>query len=356
MTRWFPAVAAAAAALIGALGVLAAPGARVEVGLLSAVVVAALLPPVPWPVLAVATYVPAVLLVARGHGEGLTFLLIVAVSALVLRCDDRWARLVLGTVAVAVPPVLQLVAPTEWGWPFWTGGILVSWLSAEQLRRYRALVEQLRATRERLAEQAVQLERRRIAAELHDLVGHSLGVLLLHVTGARRRIPDDPGGATEALLRAESIGRSGLAEIRRGVAALRTGTDTALVPASTAADVPDLVASTAAAGCPVTLTVTGELSAVEPLTGLAVYRVVQESLANAARHAAGAAVSVALTVGPGAVEVCVRDRGGPPGPRGPAGVGLVGMRERVQAMGGTFEAGPTGGGWQVRAVLPGVGG
>jgi len=339
-----------------ALGVLAAPGARVEVGLLSAVVVAALLPPVPWPVLAVATYVPAVLLVARGHGEGLTFLLIVAVSALVLRCDDRWARLVLGTVAVAVPPVLQLVAPTEWGWPFWTGGILVSWLSAEQLRRYRALVEQLRATRERLAEQAVQLERRRIAAELHDLVGHSLGVLLLHVTGARRRIPDDPGGATEALLRAESIGRSGLAEIRRGVAALRTGTDTALVPASTAADVPDLVASTAAAGCPVTLTVTGELSAVEPLTGLAVYRVVQESLANAARHAAGAAVSVALTVGPGAVEVCVRDRGGPPGPRGPAGVGLVGMRERVQAMGGTFEAGPTGGGWQVRAVLPGVGG
>jgi len=355
-TRWFSALAAAAAALVGVLAVLAAPQARLEIGLLSAVVVAGLLLPLPWPALVLMTYLPPVLLLARGRGEGLTFLLIIAVSVFVLRCDDRRVRLALGIAAVAVPPVLQLVSPSDWGWPFWTGGILVSWLSAEQMRRYRSLVEELRETRERLAEQAVQLERRRIAAELHDLVGHSLGVLLLHVTGARRRIADDPAGATEALLRAETVGRSGLAEIRRGVAALRNRTGTAVVPAATATDVPDLVAATAAAGCPVTLTVTGELDTVGPLTGPAVYRVVQESLSNAARHAPGAAIRVAVSVRPGAVEVCVRDGGGPPAPRAPAGVGLVGMRERVQALGGTFEAGPAGGGWQVRAVLPEVAG
>jgi signal transduction histidine kinase len=217
------------------------------------------------------------------------------------------------------------------------------------------LVAELEATRERLAVQAVHLERRRIAAELHDLVGHSLGVLLLHVTGARRRIEDDPAGATEALRRAESIGRAGLAEIRRSVAALRDEAGTSLAPATTAADVPALVAATAAAGCPARLRVDGELAEVEPITGLAVYRVVQESLANAARHAPGAAVTASVSVRAGDVEVVVADAGGPAPPRGPAGVGLVGMRERVEALGGTLAAGPAGPGWEVRAVLPRAG-
>lgn len=354
--RWAAGLAAAASALVGVLGTVAEPAARVEVAALSAVPVLAYLLSLRWrlptALLILWTYVPAVVLLVRDRGEGATFLLIVALSFAVLSTDDRRTRAAAGLLAVAVPPVVQLLAPTDWGWPFWTGGLLITWLSAEQMRRFRALVAELEATRERLAEQAVHLERRRIAAELHDLVGHSLGVLLLHVTGARRRIGDDPAGATEALLRAESIGRAGLAEIRRSVAALRDEAGLALEPSMTAADVPELVARTAAAGTAVTLAVDGEPAAVEPLTGLAVYRIVQESLANATRHAPAAAVTVTVSVRSAAVEVAVRDTGGGPGARGPAGVGLVGMRERVEALGGTFAAGPAGRGWAVTATLP----
>lgn len=372
---WFLRVAAAATALIGLLGaaVAAGPAARLEVGGLSAAAVVGYLVAarrrLPTVLLVAWTFTPSVLLALRHRGEGTMFLLVVAVSLVVLVEDDRWVRLVAGTAATLSPAVVQLLAPSEWGWPFWVGGILFGWLSAEQMRRFRALVAELGATRERLAVQAVHLERRRISAELHDLVGHSLGVLLLHVTGARRRLRDDPAGAEEALRQAESIGRSGLAEIRRSVAALRDEAGTAIAPMLTAADVPDLVERTAAAGCAVRLRVDGDLAAVESIIGLAVYRVVQESLANATRHAPGAAVAVGVDVRADAVGVSVRDTGGgggggtgsggagsggagAGGVGGTGGVGLVGMRERVAALGGALSAGPVAGGWEVRARLP----
>jgi signal transduction histidine kinase len=350
------ALAAAASALVGLLLVASSAGHRASVAAVSAAVVAGCLVGLRWrlptAVLIPWLYGPPVGSLLHQRGEGVVFLVVVALSYLVLREDDGRLRVAAGVLAVAVPGTVQLVVHDDWGWPFWTGGLVVTWLSAEQVRRFRALVAELEATRERLAEQAVHLERRRIAAELHDLVGHSLGVLLLHVTGARRRIGDDPAGAEEALRRAESIGRSGLAEIRRSVAALRDETGTSLAPATTAADVPALVAATAAAGCAASLEVSGSLAEVEPITGLAVYRVVQESLANAARHAPGAAVRVSVAVGAADVEVTVADTGAQTRPRGAAGVGLVGMRERVEALGGTLSAGRTEAGWTVRAVLP----
>jgi signal transduction histidine kinase len=354
--RGWAAGAAAAAALIGVLTTVFSTGDRAPAALVTAAAVGAYLVALRWrvptAVLLVWTYGPPVAALLHRRGESLVFLIMVAVSYLVQREDDRRLRFAAGLLAVASPAAVQLVVRDDWGWPFWTGGLLVTWLSAEQLRRFRALVAELEATRERLAEQAVHLERRRIAAELHDLVGHSLGVLLLHVTGARRRIGDDPAGAEEALRRAESIGRAGLAEIRRSVAALRDEAGTSLAPATTAADLPALVATTAAAGGPARLLVSGELAEVEPITGLAVYRVVQESLANATRHAPGAAVTVRVRVRAGEVEVTVTDTGGPAPPRGPGGVGLVGMRERVEALGGRLTAGPTAAGWEVRALLP----
>ncbi len=355
------ALAAAASALVGCLLVVFSPDDRGSVGLACAAVVAGclvgLVRRLPTPVLVVWLYGPPVASLLAGAGEGVVFLLVVALSYVILQEGDRRLRVAAGVLAVAVPGAVQLVLHGDWGWPFWTGGLLVTWLSAEQLRRYRALVAELETTRERLAAQAVHLERRRIAAELHDLVGHSLGVLLLHVTGARRRIEDDPAGSAEALRRAESIGRSGLAEIRRSVAALRDETGASLAPAMTATDVPALVAATAAAGCAATLEVSGSLAGIEPITGLAVYRVVQESLANATRHAPGAAVLVAVAVGTDQVDVTVADGGAgrPAGQGGPAGVGLVGMRERVEALGGTLAAGPAARGWRVHATLPRAG-
>lgn len=353
---WFAGVAAAAVALVGVLGATGATGtaARVEVAGLSAVCAAAFLVatrrPPPTALLAAWTFAPPVVLALRERSEGTYFLLVVAVCFLVLVEPDRRVRLAAGVVAVATPGLVELAVRPDWGWPFWAGGILFGWLSAEQMRRFRALVAELTATRERLAEQAVHLERRRIAGDLHDLVGHSLGVLLLHLTGARRRLRDDPAGAEEALRQAEAIGRAGLAEVRRGVAALRDERGAALAPVPTAADVPELVAWSAG---PVQLAVTGELAEVEPVAGLAVYRVVQESLANAARHAPGAAVSVEIGVRPEGVDVVVGNGGGGAGPTpGGAGVGLIGMRERVAALGGRLAAGPAGAGWEVRAHVP----
>lgn len=358
---WFAGAAAVLAAAIGVLGVIGAPGgtARVEVAALSALTVAGFVVAtrrrLPTPLLAAWTFAPAIVLALRERGEATMFLLVVAVSYLVLVEDDRWVRVAAASVATLSPAAVQLRVHSDWGWQFWMCGILFGWLSAEQIRRFRALVAELAATRERLAEQAVLLERRRIAAELHDLVGHSLGVLLLHVTGARRRVRDDPAAAEEALRQAETIGRSGLAEIRRGVAALRDEAGTGLAPTPSAADVPGLVERTAAAGTPVDLLVTGELSGLEAMTGLAVYRVVQESLANAARHAPGAAVQVRVHIAAEAVDVTVLDAGAGPdgsGPTGVGGVGLIGMRERVEALGGTFSAGREPGGWRVAAHLP----
>ncbi|MFL6128301.1 MAG: histidine kinase [Mycobacteriales bacterium] len=352
---WFAGVAAAAAALVGVLGTVGADGARagLEVAALSALSAAGFLVAtrrrLPTALLAGWTFAPPITLALRERSEGTYFLLVIAVCFVALVEPDRRIRLAAGLVAVAVPGVVELAVRPDWGWPFWTGGILFGWLSAEQMRRFRALVAELTATRERLAEQAVQLERRRIAGDLHDLVGHSLGVLLLHVTGARRRLRDDPAAAEEALRQAEAIGRAGLAEVRRDVAALRDERGAGLAPVPTAADVPELVGRTAG---PVELTVTGDLAGVEPVAGLAVYRVVQESLANAARHAPGAAVQVEVDVRPEAVEVVVRDAGGAGAAPDAGGVGLVGMRERVEALGGRLSAGPAGTGWAIRAAIP----
>ncbi|HEV2759562.1 MAG TPA: histidine kinase [Acidimicrobiales bacterium] len=356
---WRRAVVVAGA--VGIAGVAAAEGrtARLEVAALAAVtmtgfVVHARWPRMPTVVLGLWTFLPAIVLNLRERGEGTMFLLVVALSFLILVTPDPRTRAVFGTLAVLSPPAIHALSPQDWGWPFWMMGIGFGWLSSEQMRRFHAVATDLAATRELLARQAVHVERRRIAAELHDLVGHSLTVVLLSLTGARRLVRDDPDAATEALLEAEAVGRASLAEIRGSARALRddkaTGPEFAPMPA--ARDLRDLIASMVSTGCRVDLDIVGDVENVEPLTGLVVYRVVQESLNNAARHAPGASARVAVAVAPDAIDVDVHDAGGVGRGKGPAGVGLVGMRERVEAVGGTLEAGPVPGGWRVRAHVP----
>ncbi len=357
---WWAGVAAVAAAVTGVVAALALnpDHSVVAVAVGTAVVVAGYLVRIRWTtmptaVLLVWTVVPPLILNLRGEAEGTMFLLIVALSYATMIQPDRRLRIAYCVVGVALPPFINLFAYDDWGWPYWMMGILFGCLSSAQTRRFRLLVRELEATRERLAEQAVGAERRRLATELHDLVGHSLTVVLLFLTGARRRVRADPAGAEAALLEAEEIGRRCLGEIRHNVALLR-GADgtTGTAPMPTARDVPDLVASVSAAGTPLLLSVDGELDEVEPMAGLAIYRVVQESLANAATHAAGARVEVALTVRADVTSVTIVDSGGQDITTRPPGVGLIGMRERVESLGGTFEAGPLERGWRVRAVLP----
>jgi signal transduction histidine kinase len=354
------------AGVVGLVGVVAADGAaaRLEVLALTVVTMAGFVARSRWHampvvVLAAWTFLPAVVLCLRRRGEATMFLLVVAVSFLVLVTSNRRTRTIAGLLAVSAPLVVQAISPQDWGWPFWMMGIAFGWLSSEQMRRFHAMATELAATRELLADQAVHLERRRIAAELHDLVGHSLTVVLLNLTGARRLVRDDPDAATEALLQAEEVGRASLREIRASARALRDDEragDRAFVPMPTARDLPQLVATLVSTGARVDLDIAGDIDEVEPVTGLVAYRVVQESLSNSTKHAPGASAHVAVAVAPDAVDIDVSNAGGAHRERGAAGVGLVGMRERVEAVGGTLQAGPHAGGWRVRAHLPRGGG
>jgi signal transduction histidine kinase len=364
---WWGRVASAIAGVVAVVGVVSAldddSAPVLIVAVASAVSVAGFLVAsrrrIPTPLLFAWTAVPAIALNVWTDTEALMFLVVVSVSYCALVETRPQVRHGIGVAGIASPVLIELLSPHDWGWPFWTLGIAFSYLSSLQLRQFRLLVVELEATRNQLAEQAVNDERRRIAAELHDLVGHSLTVVLLHLSAARRRlrkrgVPIDP--ETDAdLAAAEAIGRDSLAEIRQNIVALR-GDRAGLQPLPSAKDVRDLIGRSMAAGSVVNLTVTGgELDTIEPMTGLAVFRVVQESLANAARHAPGAASTVTIDVSPTNVCVEVRDidfRADVAPATNAAGIGLVGMRERIESLGGEFAAGPTTDGWSVRARLP----
>jgi signal transduction histidine kinase len=225
---------------------------------------------------------------------------------------------------------------------------------------------ELRANQTNVASQAAADERRRLAREIHDVIAHSMTVTMLHVSGARLALQDSPPSvddAIEALLEAEKQGRQSLADIRRTVGLLTVEDESQLeAPLPDTADLAGLIKSFADAGQPVTFTVAGDLAAVPASTGLAVFRVVQEGLANAAKHAPGAPVSVDIQVVCGApmsggrrVDVHVTNAE-PTEPVAVAvpggGRGLPGMIERVEALGGRLTAGPRRGGWEVSARLP----
>jgi signal transduction histidine kinase len=240
--------------------------------------------------------------------------------------------------------------PESGAWVNWMAGTSVTALAALLLRQQFVLVQALRSAQTSLAERSAAEERNRIARELHDVIAHSLTVALLHVSSARLAVQTDPSEADEALAEAERLGRSSLDEIRATVGLLRSGPGDGLAPpVPTAAQVPVLVEQFRQAGAVVSLTVDGDISALPATTGLALYRISQEALTNAAKHATGAPVFVNIVVGHGRADVHVESAGPP---RNGTGQGLAGIRERAAALGGTSRAGPGGSGWVVEASLP----
>jgi signal transduction histidine kinase len=176
---------------------------------------------------------------------------------------------------------------------------------------------------------------------------------MLHVTAARLAVGrGDSTAATEALEEAERAGRASLNEIRHTVGLLRTdGAGPDRAPQPGAPDVCELVEGYRAAGLDVSLDVTGVLSSIGPAAGLALYRIVQESLTNAGKHAAGGRTIVRVEVGP-PLQVDIATEGGAATRAGGNGMGIAGMAERVAALAGTFEAGPRRDGWRVVATIP----
>ncbi|MER6215529.1 MULTISPECIES: sensor histidine kinase [unclassified Streptomyces] len=228
-------------------------------------------------------------------------------------------------------------------------------------KRWQREVE---ANRLLLADRAVAEERRRIARELHDIVAHHITTMQLMAGGARANLAHDPDAAREALVILEDSGRMALGEMRQLLDVLRAGEEAECGPPAPqpgTADLQRIVTESRLAGMDTEFTVHGTVRPLPPTVALTVFRVVQEALTNARKHAGNAGARVRLTYRPQevAVEVCDDGPGEAPPRRSPArhpgrgGYGLIGMRERVALHGGTLEAAPReDGGFRVAARLP----
>ncbi len=205
------------------------------------------------------------------------------------------------------------------------------------------------------AARAVAEERARIARELHDLVAHSMGVIVIQAQAGQRTLDREPESARAALASIETAGRQGLAEMRRLLGLLTSPQDSTVSPQPGLGDLPALVDRLRGAGIPVDVETHGDLDDLPAGVDLAAYRIVQEALTNVLKHAGPARACVVVRSAGDAVDVEVRDDGrGQNGHRAAAGGhGLVGMRERAALYGGTVEAGslPDGAGYSVRARL-----
>lgn len=196
-------------------------------------------------------------------------------------------------------------------------------------------------------------ERTHIAREMHDIVAHSLGVIIAQADGGRYAAGDDPAAATRSLETISAVGRESLAEMRQLLTVLRSDDQRDLVPAPSLNNLHDLIEDYRKAGVDARLVVHGSATSLSDTTALTVYRIVQESLANVLKHAGRATAKVTLDWSADHISVEIANAlPTTPPDDNPGGHGLVGMRERVGLHGGTMTAGPEGGVWRVHAVIP----
>lgn len=343
-----------------------------------------------WSTLLAASLIPrrispliSVVLYAAG-GTGLLLFVgylppVVAVAVLIMYSVARNGEVSTSIIAWAVALVAAIWAPLTWlasvpsQYRFFTGVLLstlalalllsawlLGWAVAlrtraadmetrmtEQSFRYRAQTSQQETA---LAEGKARGE---VARELHDVVAHSLSVIVVQAEGAKALSAKRPDAAPEALDVIAPTGRASIHEMRRIVGLLRGESDATFGPTPSLTQIPEMVA---AAGDRITLEMPEEIPAVPDSVGLAAFRVVQESVTNFLKHAGPTAeAKVRIGISPTEINIRVTDDGlGAQSSRAShAGAGLKGMEERVHAMGGTITTGPrSGGGYQVRAVLP----
>jgi len=282
--------------------------------------------------------------IQRGRPDVNALLLVAAVAVIVIIPGDA------GVIQVASNWTLFV------GVPFAAGRAIGSRVALT--RELRANAQRLEREQQERARHAAAEERNRIARELHDVVAHSVSVMVIQTQAARRVAPGDREAARDALSSVQSCGRDALMEMRRMIGVLRHG-DEELAGATAPAlsQLGALVARARAAGLPVALRIDGEARELSPGLNLVAFRLVQEALTNAIKYAGPARALVRVTFTTGALELEISDTG-----RGPAladddagagGQGLVGMRERLVLYGGELETGRArGGGFKVRARIP----
>ncbi|MGK5678689.1 sensor histidine kinase [Actinoplanes sp. URMC 104] len=258
-----------------------------------------------------------------------------------------------------LPPLLAgivnqvLINMVVFGFSYFFGE--TAWLAA---RREAILVEQagqLRQARAAAADQAVFTERVRIARELHDVVAHHVSVMGIQAAAARRAMDRDAGTARDALTAVEESARTAVDELHRMLGALRTSDEPAPAPTAGVERVGELLERVREAGLTAEFAVYGTAVPLAGSTSQAAYRIVQEAVTNALKHANASTIDVRLRYLARDLEIDVADdgRGSTTTGGSGGGMGLVGMRERVAVLGGTVEAGNrSAGGFRVRARLP----
>jgi signal transduction histidine kinase len=271
--------------------------------------------------------------------------------------------LMTGLLAQGADPVSAVTLPFVILLPSWLVGDIVRGRRLDAVARAEAAERAIR-DRETALRAAVAEERRHVARELHDVVAHSVSVMVIQAGAARQVLKTTPEDAEASLLAVEETGRETMEELRTLLGALgdagedSPGEGAGLAPRPGLDRLEDLVARVRDAGLPTTIETAGVARAVPPSVDVTAYRIVQEALTNALRYAANAPTLVLIGYEPNELRVEVLDSG--PG-RGTdsqgAGTGLTGLRERATLVGGHLEAGPRlGGGWAVRAWLPVRGG
>ncbi|WAA64615.1 sensor histidine kinase [Microbacterium oxydans] len=308
--------------------------------------------PWPWSVPALLVFVLFVGVVTFLHGARLgAFALILGVIASLtspLLRPDMVATPATSGSATADLIVTAAVAVTMY---------LIAALVAGRLRVAEELTREKEHSALEESRRALVEERTRIARELHDVVAHSMSVIQVQASTARYRIPGLSDAATTEFDDIAATARSSLTEMRRMLGVLRTEDQTAeLAPQQGIDDIPALVDSIRRAGVEVGLALEGQktASSATPAVQIAAFRIVQEALSNAVRHAPGARIEVRVQADAGAVRIRVQNTAPARAPENHStGYGLRGMRERAELLGGSLSAGPTSdGGWGVDATLP----
>ncbi|HEY6057719.1 MAG TPA: sensor histidine kinase [Candidatus Limnocylindrales bacterium] len=226
--------------------------------------------------------------------------------------------------------------------------------ATEQAKAAEARAAQAERDRESSARIAVAEERARIARELHDIVAHSVSVMVLQVGAVRHGLPDTLTDEADALRDVEQTGRTALAEMRRLLGAMRRdGDDPELSPQPSLDGLDSLAASVERAGLPVRVEIEGEPFELPPAIDLSAYRIVQEGLTNALKHSHAGHADVIVRYRSDELQIEVRDDGPGSAPGDGYGHGLIGIRERVKIYGGEMTAGPaTDGGFVLSTRLP----
>jgi signal transduction histidine kinase len=363
LARWVPAAGLAVLVVVAVISLLQDTSAwrvAAAAAMIGPQVALVLRPRSPsWIGLAVSTVAANVLIGGNSAAIGLLGALCLAGEAgLLARRIAGFVVLLLGAGFLFTHGVIDMIDHVNTGWYLSGTGLIITWAGGRLARNQQQTVVALRQAREELASAAVTAERQRIARDVHDLVAHSLSVTMLHLTAARLALDDDIEGARRALLEAETVGRASMAEIRHTIGLLPRGEQPLGSPLPGALDLCQLIESYRRAGLQVAFRIDGPAVSVPPAAGLTLYRIVQESLANVAKHAPGQGATVDVVVASGRVDLTVVNLvapadASPRRDRSDSGHGVVGMRERAGLAGGALSAGEgPGRTWTVAASLP----